>query len=237
MMKKSALLTVTAMSGLLLSGFATNVSAETVASTAKSDATATFTDAIDPTNPIDPTDPTDPENPGGGPGTGNSGPLSIDYVSNLEFGEHDVPTKDEVYTAQDDQDTDGNAIPNYVQVTDQRAGTPKGWTLSVMQEAQFASANDTALDGAQLSFSGTAITSNETTDSPASVHDVTLTPGNSTTIMDAATGNGFGTWADKWSDSNDKSTATLAVPVAAHPEAEDYKTNLTWTLTDTPANA
>lgn len=225
MMKKSALLTLAAMSGLLLGGVTSSVSAaETSSATSK--ASATFTNA---------TDPTDPENPGGGPGTGNAGPLSLDYVSDLDFGTHEVPTTDQIYAAKDDTDTTGNAIPNYVQVTDQRAGTPKGWTLLVTQNAQFASASDTALDGAQISFSGTAITANTSTADGAATHDVTLTPGTSTVIMDASAGKGFGTWADKWGDTG-SSTAKLAVPVAAHPEAEAYTANLTWSLTDTPAN-
>lgn len=234
MMKKSALLTVAAMSGLLLGGVTSSVSAaETSSATSK--ASATFTNATDPTTPIDPTDPTDPENPGGGPGTGNAGPLSLDYVSDLDFGTHEVPTTDQIYAAKDDTDTTGNAIPNYVQVTDQRAGTPKGWTLLVTQNAQFASASDTTLDGAQISFSGTAITANASTADGAATHDVTLTPGTSTVIMDASAGKCFGTWADKWGDTG-SSTAKLAVPVATHPEAEAYTANLTWSLTDTPAN-
>ncbi|MEG0545465.1 MAG: WxL domain-containing protein, partial [Carnobacterium sp.] len=49
------------------------------------------TPPVDPTNPDNPNvpspiDETDPENAG----TGQTGPLSIDYVSNIKFGEHKI---------------------------------------------------------------------------------------------------------------------------------------------------
>jgi len=53
--------------------------------------------------------------------------------------------------------------------------------------------------------------------------------------MDAGAGAGFGTWADKWGETG-ASKAKLDVPVAAHPDATTYTSELTWTLTDVPAN-
>ncbi|MFD1317663.1 WxL domain-containing protein [Loigolactobacillus zhaoyuanensis] len=238
MIKKSALVTMTMLSGLLAGGLATSVSAA-VSQTEKSTATATFTDTTDPTNPIDPEDP-DPSNPGPGPGTGETGPLTIDYVSDLDFGTHDVPKADATYTAANDKTTDGKAIPNFVQVTDQRSGAVKGWTLTVMQDAQFTNDANGKLEGAQLKFSGTAVTTTGNTEKAPTTHAVTLDPGTSAVIMDAGAGAGFGTWADKWgkvTDEEDVSTATLKVPVAAHPDAATYTSNLTWTLTDVPATA
>ena len=53
-------------------------------SNATSNATATFTPGTDPSSPVDPDDPTKPLDPPG-QGTGEVGPLSIDYVPNITF--------------------------------------------------------------------------------------------------------------------------------------------------------
>ncbi|WP_147206810.1 WxL domain-containing protein, partial [Pediococcus parvulus] len=98
-MKKTTLISLISMSGLVLGAIApvTAMAAEN----RTEDTTASVTFKENTTHPVDPVDPTDPDEPGDGSGTGEVGPLSIDYVSNFNFGIHNVPTEDAVYTAED----------------------------------------------------------------------------------------------------------------------------------------
>lgn len=230
-MKKTTLLNILA-SGTLLFSTAIPTLAVAADSTANSNTTAAFKENnTNPTNPVDPEDPTDP---GENPGTGNNGPLSIDYVSNFDFGTHDVPTKTETYTAAGES---GNA--DYVQVTDQRSGDPKGWTLSVAQQGQLKSASGDELTGAAISFgAGTIKTTSDASSNTvsSSTNGTALTTdGSSMTVMSAKSGNGFGTWLDVFG-SADASTVKLTVPVSAHPDADSYTGTLNWTLSETPGN-
>lgn len=233
-MKKTTLLSILASGSLL---FATALPTISIMadSTASSNATAAFTNN---TNPVDPVDPEDPDNPGGGGGTGNEGPLSLDYVSSFDFGTHDVPTTNATYTAADE-----NGKPNYVQVTDQRAGDPKGWTLSVAEESQLTTGDGDELTGAELSLGvGTIKTTNgNDTNGNGTVSSSTgttplATDGSNSTVMSAKTGGGFGTWLDVFG-AKGASSVKLNVPVSAHPDAKTYSSKLTWTLNDTPGNA
>ncbi len=57
-------------------------------------------------------------------------------------------------------------------------------------------------------------------------------------IMSAAAGEGFGTWVYRAGDvSNMAESIALSVPGSSVKDADTYKTTLTWTLTDTPANS
>lgn len=231
-MKKTTLLSILA-SGALLFGTAIPTLAVAADSTANSNATVSFKQGN--TGPTDPVDPEDPTEPGDGGGTENPGPLSIDYVSAFDFGDHDVPTKTETYKAAGEN---GNA--DYVQITDQRAGDPAGWTLSVAQDGQLKSSTGDTLIGAAISFGeGTVKTTSE--DDPATVTSSTngsalATDGSSMTVMSAKAGNGFGTWLDVFGSADD-STVKLTVPVSAHPDADSYSGTLNWTLNETPGNA
>ncbi|MDK1718815.1 WxL domain-containing protein [Dellaglioa algida] len=201
------------------------------------------TDPVDPTNPVDPVDPTDPDNPG--PGT--AGPLSIDYISNLDFGlDHKISGNTETYYANPTvlKDKDGKEIKraNYLQVTDNR-GTNIGWKLSVTQNKQFN--NGTAdLEGAALKMSGQVFNSSnmDTTTTPTALNSGVITPtiGQDVQVVEAGKGQGMGTWTDSFGKYTDgsatdtsKEAISLEVPGKAAKTANaTYKTDLTWTLTD-----
>lgn len=234
-MKKTLLLSILA-TGTLFMG--TAVPSLSVAADSTTDTTATATFKENTTGPVDPVDPEDPDNPGGNPGTGENGPLSLDYASSFDFGTNNVPTKDETYTAKSD-----NGSSNYVQVTDQRAGGPKGWTLTVAENDQLKSDSGDTLTGAELLLgSGSVKTTsgNETNGNNTVTSSTNTTPlstnGATSTVMSAKAGGGFGTWLDVFGKADD-SSVKLNVPVSAHPDAANYSTNLTWTLNDTPGNA
>lgn len=200
------------------------------------------TDPIDPTNPITPDPDPDPIKPG------TDGPLSIDYISNLDFGaDHKISGSTETYYAQPISATDskGNKVKraNYLQVTDNR-GTNGGWKLSVNQDAQF---NDgtSELAGAQLKMTGQTFNSSNIGDKttiPTALNSGVITPtvGTDVEVVKAATGQGMGTWTDSFGTyvdglDTDASMKAISLEVpgkTAKSIGTSYKTNLTWTLTD-----
>ena len=199
------------------------------------------TDPVDPTdpeNPVDPVDPTDPE----GPGEGTAGPLSIDFASSFNFGEQKITSSNQVYkaAAQEYKNSSGEIKKgtNYVQVTDNR-GTEAGWKLMVKQDAQFKSSSEKELTGASLQLTNGNIVTASTSAEPASEAAVTLVPGEESKLMNAAAGQGVGTFLLDWGtdETTGGQSVSLSVPGSTTKYAEKYATTLTWTLTDTPDNA
>jgi hypothetical protein len=198
-------------------------------------------DPTDPTNPVTPIDPTDPTKPVE-PGT--PGPLSIDFASSFDFGTQKITSTDQVYNAASQKYTDaaGNETtgPNYVQVTDNR-GTIAGWSLSVTQGAQFSTGGTgvgTTLDGAQMILSNGNIKSASATPADKYAAITPLVPGTqSGTILGATKDNGAGTnLLDFGTSATADSSVKLNVPGATTKLAATYTTDLTWTLSDTPAS-
>jgi len=236
MINKKLLLSVLSIGTLVLGAVAPVTALAADNRVEDSNATVTFKE--NNTGPTDPVDPENPDIPGPNPGTGEKGPLSIDYVSDFDFGTHDIPTADTTYTALDD-----NGVANYVQVTDQRAGTPKGWSLTVSQKGQFTDGTD-QLTGAAITI-GNGDTRTPTNNYPESNKTVTSTTnanlalnpdGTTLNVMNAKAGGGSGTWVDAFGTKG-SSTVKLMGPAAAHPNATKYNTTLTWSLADTPTNS
>lgn len=200
------------------------------------------TDPDVPVAPVDPTDPTAPITPG------TPGPLSIDYISNFDFGTQEITTATKTYkaAAQTFTDTTTPAAPLYAQVTDNR-GTDAGWNLSANATKFTAGTNE--LTGAQISLTDSAaVKSNSNNAAAPTVNDVTLTPGAAVTVASAATGNGAGTWVDSFGTKDSIATATdskgdrtvdngvsLEVPNGGNAKAQKYTATIDWTLADTPA--
>ncbi|WP_144558968.1 WxL domain-containing protein [Shouchella miscanthi] len=206
-----------------------------------------ITEPLDPENPnpeepVTPIDPTDPT----GPNPGTPGPLSIDYASSLNFGENEISTKDRVYAAKAQELSDGRFVSNYVQITDNR-GSNAGWSLHVKQNGQFENENaqHTTLTGASISFSEPTIkgTLNDVT-APTATNSFQLDPeGASTLVMSAAKGAGAGTWVNHFGgltslEGGDVITPAieLFVPGVTPKDNTEYRTTLTWTLSDVPGN-
>ncbi|MDK1716940.1 WxL domain-containing protein [Dellaglioa algida] len=197
------------------------------------------TDPTDPTNPGTPIDPTDPN-----PGT--AGPLSIDYVSNFDFGsDNKISGDDKTYYAKPIEATDngGNKVQraNYLQVTDKR-GSNIGWYLTVKQGAQF---NDgkADLDGAKLQMTNQTLNSkNMDLNNPSNIPAIdnatmTMTPGDDIKVLTAGKNQGMGTWTDAFGvydaakDTASKAVS-LEVPGNSAKNVGSYTTDLTWTLSD-----
>lgn len=186
---------------------------------ADSKATLELKPTTGPTEPVKPIEPAEP----GGEETGNAGPLSIDYVTNFNFGEHELETSQIVYNLED-KPTNAN-----VQVTDNR-GTGDGWTLQVSL-SEFTTAEKVTLKGAELALPVREVKSviGNISNAPDFEKDMVLTPGSLQTLMSAKEEAGMGTWAAMYDSEN----IALSVPSGNH--SGQYEAKLTWTLADVPA--
>lgn len=205
----------------------------------------------DPEKPVQPIDPTDPN----GPEPGTQGPLSIDYVSSLDFGKNRISNQDQVYYARAQMYQSGQKeTPNFVQITDNR-GTSNGWTLLVKQKDQLKAVDATQKDvliGAQITLAAPTVTSNTTSQAkPTATNPISLIPGIAAVVLSAKVGSGSGLWVTYWGSVEEveeqKETGdservkvtkdiALSVPGVTPKSAVKYQTNLLWTLTDVPQN-
>lgn len=182
----------------------------------------------DTTGPVDPKDPTDPNKPNPEvPGTGNRGPLTIDYVPNIEFGEQEIKEKEATYNAKTEHP--------YVQVSD-RQGTGAGWNLKVSIDEFKNGDQKQTLKGAELSLKNGVVksTSGNVSEKPQG-HNVTLNK-DLQVIMQAGKEQGMGTWLDVFSGKkDDNENVQLKVPAGSARAKQSYSSVIRWELTDAPA--
>ena len=200
------------------------------------------TDPLDPNNPDNPNpnDPIDPDDPNN-QGTGNTGPLTVDYVSNIDFGKSFITGDSLTLKAI-------NKIP-FVQVTDSR-DDGNGWSLTASMTKPFTNkANGFKINGAIMKWSQGLTKSKTGNSSTAPVaNDFSLDKsGAVATVMTANDiKSGKGTWLDTFEGSNTADAkkdsgeilggnekVTLTAPTSEVDNGE-YTAELTWTLTDTP---
>ncbi|MDK1725986.1 WxL domain-containing protein [Dellaglioa algida] len=198
---------------------------------------------VDPTDPgtVDPTDPVNP---------GTKGPLSIDYVSNFNFGKQKVTGNNAVYDSElvkvttiDPVAGTKKDVANYLQVSDNR-GSVSGWKLSVQQSKAFTSeVTNKTLDGTVITLSNPETRNgdnNAAKPAPSTVTssvDISANSGDKL-VMQAKDGEGSGTWAEAFGNATKdaekaKKSVQLAVPGDSKKVAEKYVSDITWTLTDT----
>ncbi|EIT2385578.1 WxL domain-containing protein [Enterococcus faecalis] len=184
-------------------------------------------ETTEPTPPVDPTDPEKPNPDPEVPGTGNTGPLTIDLVSNIEFGEQKIKEKEAIYNAKTEHP--------YVQITDRR-GTGAGWTLKA-SIGEFNNEDKTkTLKGAEFSLKNGTIksTSSNVSEKPQG-YDVNLNK-DLQVIMQAVTDQGMGTWLDVFSGTKDNNAnVQLKVPAGSAKAKQSYSSVIHWELTDAPA--
>lgn len=244
-LSKSVLTGLIATGSLVL--FSSTVLAGENGSSVKSNVDIEYITNTDTTDPKDPTDPDNKPKPNpDNPGTDEEGPLSIDYVTNIKFGQQKPSGNDVSYFATLDkvinQDDSEKPVPAYVQVTDNR-GSNAGWSLSVKQDEQFKNASNKKLGKAELRLhNGTPNSANSADMAPVAEKTVTLkldSAGNgiNSKVMAAANGKGAGTWTNMFGKDVEEavSSVELFVPGGTQIEKGAYSTTLTWTLSADPA--
>lgn len=201
-----------------------------------------------PVSPVDPIQPeleVDPENMPELPE--NQGLLSIDFVSQFNFGSQPITIKESTYYArpqrlmqEDGTVNETEERPNYVQISDRRIGNDQqGWQLAVTQDEQFQGEEGQELTGAQLRFLNQDIVTAQDGIDPSlqSMNPVTLIPGNKQILLHAEEGEGTGTWVYRFGDSDTASKSIeLNIPKGTHTEAIAYATKLIWELSSVPGN-
>ncbi|MCF6160885.1 MAG: WxL domain-containing protein [Furfurilactobacillus sp.] len=238
-MKLGKLTTIIATS-LLTLGMATPIMAASWDSTA----TVSFTDASSVTTPLDPNDAAT-ELTGSGT-TNQSGSLTIDYASKLDFGERTTSnTQEQTFNAKTDavqiDGIEGSVKrSNFVQVTDKRGGG-LGWQLAVKQSLPFEGSGGHKMTGSKILFNDRAVLGTESDQKPTMVggNVTVLADDANVKLLNAPTGKGTGTTIHRFggevTDTEQEETTgvQLVVPAGAA-RAGTYNGTLTWTLEDTP---
>lgn len=212
------------------------------------EATVLMVQDLRPVSPVDPLDPETEINPENKPQLPeDQGRLSIDFVSQLQFGTQGISVTDQTYYAQPQRllNEDGTVNeteerPNYVQISDRRPENDRnGWQLAVTQNNPFTSTNNRELNGARLRLTNQQLATAQGGSAPEfqQTNPLALVPGNRRILLMAQGTEGTGTWIYRFGDQEtaNKSVA-LDVPKGANPEATRYETTLTWELSAVPDN-
>src|SRR5690606_7882454 len=224
------------LSVLLLAPFALFSAAKAFAqSSFTSNASITFVPGEGTPPVLDPTDPTQPFEPGVEPGdtsddpTNDAGPLTLDYVSSLDFGSHSIESEATIY--------ESTVLRPFIQVTDRR-GIGDGWHVTAQLSA-FANETETTLPGAVLTLKNGSVISTTTGGEPTANDPVALYAGGAAEIVvNAQENEGLGTWITRWfpvnpSVPNVNDSVTLEIPAGAA-TVGDHQATITWTLHDAP---
>ena len=205
------------ISGLTLTGFFAAAGQAEATSLTNSGTVSVIEGTVEP---VDPEQPITPVDPGDSPST--EGPLRIDYVSALNFGEANSKKKNRVYSALAQQfHNEIGPRGSYIQITDQRA-TSTGWTLQVKQETQFKNtviqeAGEQELKGAVLSLDKGWANSSSTSEAPTVMRETIALDaiGSAYQVAAAPAGAGRGVWTISFgaSDTNANHQETTLAPI------------------------
>lgn len=187
-------------------------------------------DPTDPTNPYEP-DPNDLIDPQDNP-TGNIGSLTLDYVSSVEFGTHEIEGQTSTYKAE--------VLRPFIQVSDRR-GTGGGWAVTA-QASHFEASADEGLEqtllGSLITLKDGSVISTSQSAPPYAHYNVELVPGGEAAwVVFAEENTGLGTWINRWFPTEEGATLNdnviLEVPGGAASKGKHTST-ITWTLIDAP---
>ncbi|WP_430617559.1 hypothetical protein IGI86_003294 [Enterococcus sp. AZ188] len=200
-------------------------------------------------NPLDPLDPEIEVNPENRPELPeNQGLLSVDFISQFDFGKHTISVQEQTYYAKPQRLLDGNGTlmegeerPNYVQVSDRRSPTDRiGWQLSVTQDKQFENEQGNELTGAEIQFKNQQLVSPQNGKAPGleQPNMVSLVPGEKQALITAQEDSGTGTWIYRFGDADSASeSVSLTIPSGTVPQASAYNTTFVWELSSVPENS
>jgi len=196
---------------------------------------------VDPKDPLDPDQPILPENPPLIPE--NRGFISIDFVSQFDFGTVPIRSSTSRYPARPQRissvdDHESTERPNYIQVSDRRF-LPNGWTLSArLSEEGFVSTDAFKhyLKGASVHLNNIEmVTSKENpSEAPDYFDAIELGPQNQV-IARANENQGAGTWIQRYGNEHTmQKSVELEIPIGARPQATSYQGTLRWELSFVP---
>lgn len=204
------------------------------------DETSVIVDGVDPRDPLNPDVDVDPDNRPTLPE--NQGLISIDFISQFDFGHVPIRSSQAYYPAlpqklrNAENDPAGGERPNYVQISDRREAST-GWTLSArLDEAGFVSEEGHQLRGVQLLLNNIrmATTSSNTSSTPTYWESRELNAGRQI-LAKAEEGQGSGTWIQRFGDGETMDQSVmLEVPVSATPQATSYTGIIHWELSFVP---
>ncbi|MDB1693146.1 WxL domain-containing protein [Enterococcus casseliflavus] len=204
------------------------------------DETSVIVDGVDPRDPLNPDVDVDPDNRPTLPE--NQGLISIDFISQFDFGHVPIRSSQAYYPAlpqklrNAEDDPAGVERPNYVQISDRREEST-GWTLSArLDEAGFVSEEGHQLRGVQLLLNNIrmATTSSNTSSAPTYWESRELNAGRQI-LAKAEEGQGSGTWIQRFGDGETMDQSVmLEVPVSATPQATSYTGIIHWELSFVP---
>lgn len=204
------------------------------------DETSVIVDGVDPRDPLNPDVDVDPDNRPTLPE--NQGLISIDFISQFDFGHVPIRSSQAYYPAlpqklrNAEDDPAGGERPNYVQISDRREEST-GWTLSArLDEAGFVSEEGHQLRGVQLLLNNIrmATTSSNTSSAPTYWESRELNAGRQI-LAKAEEGQGSGTWIQRFGDGETMDQSVmLEVPVSATPQATSYTGIIHWELSFVP---
>jgi hypothetical protein len=203
---------------------------------------------VSPVDPINPDEQVNPENPPVLPE--DQGLVSIDFVSQFNFGEVAIQAGEATYEALPQRllNEDGTVNteeerPNYVQISDRRSAEDRGgWSLfATLADDGFKNDADEILRGAAIHLANQELDkpSANTSSSPHVVRNngVVLAPGVSTRLLDANSLEGQGTWIYRFGNQdNARNSVKLEVPAGANPKATNYQGTIEWQLSIIPGN-
>lgn len=189
---------------------------------------------VDPNNPavlLDRTDQTNPTNPA----TGNSGSLTLDFVSSVDFGVHQITSNTEIFSSKSNKP--------FIQVSDLR-GTSSGWIVTAIASEFSSEGGKTAtLKGAIITFENGEVLSATPKVPPTPVKTITLNADGlaASKVVSSKVGTGEFTWVTRWFTRPDKNNnrlnhnVSLMIP-AGSASVGNHQATITWTLTDAPGN-
>ena len=196
---------------------------------------------VDPKDPLDPDQPIVPENPPLIPE--NRGFVSIDFVSQFDFGTVPIRSSTSRYPARPQRislvdDHESTERPNYIQVSDRRF-LQTGWTLSArLSEEGFVSTDafKRHLKGASVHLNNIEmVTSRENhSEAPDYFEAIELGPQNQV-IARANEKQGAGTWIQRYGNEHTmQKSVELEIPIGARPQATSYQGTIHWELSFVP---
>jgi len=209
------------------------------ATTTRDSQRTTATTSLTPGDTTGPVKPVDPDNPGGGfqpepgdednHGTGSTGVLTLDYVSNLTF-------KQGATTGQTLSATATNTKA-FIQVSDRRYNGA-GWKLTLLAGYPKGQSNGETLSQSSLAIGSTKFTpaiANTVSNPPVTTLDgkQPVKMGESTLVGEAGRDAGIGTWLLRLND-NSASPMRLFFNSAQVTRKQSYAGELTWQLTEAP---